>query len=62
MERGAAVPGGKTVSLPVAETRMGFIAQEVAAVALEAVTVPKPGTDTPYGMAEGPLVALLARQ
>jgi hypothetical protein len=51
MERGAAVPGGETLSLPVGETLMGFIAQEVAAVALEAVTVPKPGTDAPYGMA-----------
>jgi hypothetical protein len=52
---------GKTLSFPVGETQMGFIAQEVAPVAPEAVTVPKPGTDTPYGMAEGPLVALLVQ-
>jgi hypothetical protein len=40
---------------------MGLIAQEVAPVAPEAVSAPTPGTDAPYGLKEGPLVALLVQ-
>jgi hypothetical protein len=40
---------------------MGFIAQEVAQVAPEAVSAPKPGSGAPYGMKDGALVALLVQ-
>ncbi len=49
------------MTLPAGETQMGFIAQEVAPVAPEAVSAPKPGTDAPFGMKEGALVALLVQ-
>jgi hypothetical protein len=52
---------GKTLTLPAGETQMGFIAQEVAPVAPEAVSAPKPGADAPFGMKEGALVALLVQ-
>jgi hypothetical protein len=52
---------GKTLDLPAGEPQMGFIAQEVALVAPEAVSAPKPGTDAPYGMKDGALVALLVQ-
>jgi hypothetical protein len=50
---------GKTLPLPVDERQIGFIAQEVAEVVPEAVSIPKKGTDEPYALKDGALVPVL---
>ena len=50
---------GKSLSLPVGEPQIGFIAQEVAAVVPEAVVAPKAGSTDTYSMREGNLIPIL---
>jgi hypothetical protein len=50
---------GKNLSLPLDEPQLGFVAQEVAKVVPEAVSVPKPGSDDPYGVKDSSLVPIM---
>ena len=50
---------GKTLALPLGEQQVGFVAQEVEKVVPEAVSTPAAGSDSPYGVNEAKIVAIL---
>lgn len=52
---------GKHLQLPVGESQIGFLAQEVEQVVPEAVAKPVAGSDSPYGLKEGNIIPLLVQ-
>jgi hypothetical protein len=50
---------GEALKLPLDESQIGFVAQEVAAVVPEAVVVPAAGSKVPYGVRDSSIIPIL---
>jgi hypothetical protein len=50
---------GKTLTLPVGQPQVGFVAQELETVMPEAVNIPQKPSEQPYSIKEGDLVPVL---